>query len=111
MIGGIDMGKKTTVLFISITFAFIMMSAGYGKWQRELTIEGTIKVIPDPDLLEEMEVRLQDMKIAEEDREEERPLLDIEKAAEVQKSFDEVVTPKEEQQEEHQEGQVYNDIE
>jgi hypothetical protein len=40
--------KRTIVIIISLISAFILMSGGYGSWQKPLFITGRIKVIEPP---------------------------------------------------------------
>lgn len=94
------MRKKLTILFISILSAYFIMSSGYGKWQKQLTIEGSIKVIPDPKVLEQMDLDLDALLLAEEQRiaeelrlTEEQRLLEIQKALEEQKQLDLLLNP------------------
>ena len=42
------MRKRTIVIIISFISAFILMSGGYGSWQKPLIITGKIKVIELP---------------------------------------------------------------
>lgn len=46
------MRKRTIVIIISFISAFILMSGGYGFWQKPLIIKGKIKVIelPKPEI-------------------------------------------------------------
>ena len=94
------MGKKLTVLLISILFASMIMASGYGKWQKELTIEGNIKVIPDPKVLEQMGMQLEDLQLAEEQRiaeelrlAEEQQLFEVQKALDAQKQLELLINP------------------
>lgn len=72
--------KKVTIVLTSILFAFIILSSGYGAWEKTLTITGEIEVVPDPDVLEDLEEALAEeilqeqlaleeaMRLAEEER-------------------------------------------
>lgn len=42
------MRKRISIVLISVLSAFLIMTSGYGLWQKELIIEGNIKIIPDP---------------------------------------------------------------
>lgn len=48
--------KKTAIILISLLFAFIIMTSGYGLWEKELKIIGSIQVVEQPQ--EEMDVVL-----------------------------------------------------
>jgi len=37
--------KKTWIVFISLLAAFLLMSTGYGFWEKTLTIRGSIEVL------------------------------------------------------------------
>lgn len=94
------MGKKTTIVLISILSAFIIMSSGYGLWQEELIIEGNIKVIPDPKVLEAMESELDELILQEELRlaeelkvAEEQELLEVQKLLEEQRQLELSLNP------------------
>ena len=87
------MSKKITVVLISIVFGSIIMDSGYGKWQEEFNIEGSIRIIPNPKMLEQMETTLEGLKSEEELRlVEEQQLLAMEKILEEQKELDELLS-------------------
>lgn len=48
------MRKRTIVIIISLISAFVLMSGGYGFWQKPLIITGNIKVLepPPPPIIE-----------------------------------------------------------
>lgn len=52
------MRKRTIVIIISLISAFILMSGGYGSWQKPLIITGKIKVIelPPPPIIEVVQI-------------------------------------------------------
>lgn len=52
------MRKKAIVIFISILSAFIIISSGYGKWHKQLFIEGNIDVIPNPNVIKGLELEM-----------------------------------------------------
>lgn len=41
------MRKKITIILLGLVSAFVIISSGYGEWQKELIIEGNIKVRPN----------------------------------------------------------------
>jgi len=43
--------KKIVVILLSFVFAFIVMSGGYGFWQKKLIIEGVITVVPEENIM------------------------------------------------------------
>lgn len=49
---------KTIVLLASLLIFLIIMSSGYGLWHRELIIEGSIEVVPDPKLIEDIQLSI-----------------------------------------------------
>lgn len=45
--------RKTIIIIISLISAFVLMSGGYGSWQKPLIITGKIKVVePPPPVIE-----------------------------------------------------------
>lgn len=63
------MGKKIIIILTSLLTAFVIMSSGYGKWQKKLIIEGNILIIPNTEgfrKLVEDEVNLQKESLGEE---------------------------------------------
>lgn len=52
---------KITVVLMSIFVALMLISSGYGVWNKSLKIEGNIRVVPEPKVLEEMETWLDDL--------------------------------------------------
>lgn len=55
------MKTKITVILISILVALMLISNGYGVWNKSLRIEGDIRVVPELDVLEAMESQLDDL--------------------------------------------------
>lgn len=55
------MKTKITVVLISIFVALMLISSGYGVWNKSLRIEGDIRVVPELDVLEAMESQLDDL--------------------------------------------------
>lgn len=56
------MRKKITIVLISLLTALVVMSSGYGKWQKELNIKGKVVVVPTVESLKQLvedEVNLQ----------------------------------------------------
>lgn len=47
------MKKKLPIIFVSIIAAFVLISGGYGFWEKELTISGTITVTEPAEELSE----------------------------------------------------------
>lgn len=63
------MRKKMVVIVISLLTALIIMSSGYGMWQKELTINGYITVKQDPEVIQQFqELALQQEKLQEEQK-------------------------------------------
>lgn len=63
------MKKKMVVIVISLLTALIIMSSGYGMWQKELTINGYITVKQDPEVIQQFqELALQQEKLQEEQK-------------------------------------------
>ncbi|MGB4438071.1 MAG: hypothetical protein WBJ13_02365 [Sedimentibacter sp.] len=55
------MKSKLNIVFISVFTAMMLISAGYGKWEKELHISGNIRVVPDPAVLAEMNSQLEEL--------------------------------------------------
>lgn len=86
--GGISMGKKISVVLISVISAFVVMTSGYGIWRKELTIETNIEVKPDPEVIKRLELAI-DEKLEEQRILEEQRLLEEERLLEEQKLLEE----------------------
>lgn len=52
--------RKVTVILISLLAGFIIMTSGYGLWQKSLFIKGDIDVIPDPDVIMSLKSEIDD---------------------------------------------------
>lgn len=66
--------KKVTVVLISLLSAFIIMFSGYGKWQRDLVIEGKIEVVEEQNVIDGLDFELQGLESALEKLEEQKVL-------------------------------------
>lgn len=49
---------KIMIVLTSVFMAIALITNGYGKWSKDLKIEGNIKVVPDPNVIEAMELQL-----------------------------------------------------
>lgn len=49
---------KIMIVLTSVFMAIALITSGYGKWSKDLKIEGNIKVVPDPNVIEAMELQL-----------------------------------------------------
>lgn len=61
------MKKKVIVIALSLVFAFVLMSGGYGLWQDTLTIKGNIEVKQDSEVISAMrkQIELQKQELEE----------------------------------------------
>lgn len=80
--------KKVMVILISILSAFIIMSSGFGKWQKELRVLTDITVMPDSRTIDGL-IAEREKLILEAQRIEEERLLEEQKALEAQKILEE----------------------
>ncbi|MFA5575702.1 MAG: hypothetical protein WCZ27_08960 [Tissierellaceae bacterium] len=57
------MKKKMTILALSFAATLVLMPAGFGSWYDNVTILGLIRIIPNPDIIAEMEAELDMLEI------------------------------------------------
>lgn len=101
------MGKKLIILILSIITAVSLISGGYGKWSEELNIVGDIQVVPNPEVLSDMESQLSRLeKQLEEEIEKQRLYEEQQKALAEQQAVLDAQKLLEEQKLKEQEGNL-----
>jgi len=86
------MRNRFFTILLSLSAAIILLSGSYAKWEKELYINGSIRVVPDPAVLTNMEDQLNDLKMQLEEQknfEEQQRLLAEQQKLEQQRLLEE----------------------
>ncbi len=87
------MRNRFFTILLSLSAAIILLSGSYAKWEKELYINGSIRVVPDPAVLTNMEDQLNDLKMQLEEQkifeEQQRLLAEQQKLLEQQRLLEE----------------------